>query len=186
MKFVTYLVLATMLMIQSCSSDDVISESNAKGFQEKEIELVKIDGQKIVRADSKADTRSDNGAYALSFSSQSAYDNIMKKLASMSQRERISFIESEGLTSLQEIAIQADEELEQIGENAQSEEEFREAYNSFVQKYKGVLITNPYDTDDLSLYVPDGDNLMSYLVNSSKLLVVNGVESKAIHINVAL
>ena len=73
-------------------------------------------------------------------------------------------------------------ELDEIGAVATSEADFRKRYAQYVEKYSEKLITNKYDVEDLTLYVPDGDNLSTYLINENKKVVI-GNEVKEISLN---
>lgn len=90
----------------------------------------------------------------------------------MTHEERLSYVKSYGLISLQQLAEIADDELEIIGSEANSETEFRELYDSYTKKYEGFLINNQYDTSDLSLYVPEGDDMATYVINEEHKVVI--------------
>ena len=77
-----------------------------------------------------------------------------------------------GVSTLHEIALQADDELEKIGNTAMSEKQFRNLYEKYKAKCNGILVSNPLDEYDLSLYVPDGDNIDSYIANTNGVYVV--------------
>ena len=68
--------------------------------------------------------------------------------------------------------MQADDELERIGNTAISEKQFRDLYEKYKAKYNGLLVSNPLDEYDLTLYVPDGDNIDSYIANTDGVYVV--------------
>lgn len=98
----------------------------------------------------------------------------------MAAKERLAYVGN--FTSLQKLADGADMELDEIGESATSEADFRKKYAQYAEKYSGKLITNKYDAEDLTLYVPDGDNLSTYLINENKKVVI-GNEVKEISLN---
>lgn len=77
------------------------------------------------------------------------------------------------MLNLHDVAKQADSDLEEIGNRVSSEAEFRREYAELVKKYAGVLITNPIDDTDLDLYVPEEDNVESYIANQNGIYVVN-------------
>lgn len=150
-----------------------MSVPTAENSENYEVRLVGIiDGTPV--AEVSADTRSntENKELALQFPSETGYQAFLEKLKAMSHQERIELTNNLGLTSLQEIANIADIELETIGKEATSESDFRNKYEQYVEKYNGILISNPYDASDLSLYVPDGENLATYTINENGLIAI--------------
>jgi len=45
-----------------------------------------------------------------------------------------------GVSSLHELQQTADDELEEIGNNSRTEDEFRLSYNQYLRKYEGLLM----------------------------------------------
>lgn len=90
----------------------------------------------------------------------------------MSVKDRKSFSDQLSIINLYDLERIADEELNKIGEEATSEVDFKNKYEKYLSKYKGKLIRNPYDSEDLTLYVPDGNNVQSYLANTPKKIVI--------------
>lgn len=170
MKIKTLTMAMASLLVLSCQQEElsipVADDSTDYGVRLVEI----VDGTQVV--ETTADTRSAEGKeLALQFPSESVYQAFLEQLKSMSHQERISFIQSYGLTSIQEIAEIANKELDEIWENV-SDADLMDAYKSYKEKYDGILISNMYNSRDLSLYVPDGDELSTYVLTPSKHIVV--------------
>lgn len=112
------------------------------------------------------------GQLALRFQDEAALEKFKLKLSEMSSEERRQAVDKYGITTLHDLAEQADKELDAIGSRAASDGEFRALYAEYKQKYEGYLLTNPTDSTDLTLYVPDGDNVESYIGNTNGLYMV--------------
>ena len=171
MKIKALTMALTGLMMLSCQQEEfTVPEtytSTAEGIRLVEI----IDGSHVV--ETQANTRSNTEKeLALQFPSENSYQAFLENLKNKTHKERISYIQSMGLTSLQEIAEIADIELDSIGAIAISENDFRNKYNKYTEKYNGILINNQYDPLDLSLYVPDGENLSTYTINANRHIVI--------------
>ena len=172
MKVKFLATMAASLLVLSCQQEE-LSVPTAENSENYEVRLVGIiDGTPV--AEVSADTRSntENKELALQFPSETGYQAFLEKLKAKSHQERIELTNNLGLTSLQEIANIADIELETIGKEATSESDFRNKYEQYVEKYNGILISNPYDASDLSLYVPDGENLATYTINENGLIAI--------------
>lgn len=157
--------------LTACENEDL--EMKDTPSQEPTIQLVKLthDGN-IMNVSSTTRANEDGSTYVLKFSSNDVLKSVTRNLKNLTSEERISYIKKVGFNSLQELSQEADKELEQIGEEATSESDFESKYQDYVEKYKGLLITNSTDMSDLSLYVPDGDNILTYLINGMKTIVV--------------
>lgn len=176
MKKIVYVFAASLAMI-ACQNEDLVTENSS--VENAKIELVQVtDNGQIVPVGNLARTANPDASYALKFDSQETYDATIKQLESLSDKDKLAFAESYGLQSLQQMAVEADAELEQIGAEATSEADFREKYEAYRAKYADALISNPYDDSDLSLYVPDGDNLSTYLMDNKCMVVIGGVVEK--------
>lgn len=170
MKNFIYVFIASLAMI-SCQNEDLVTENVS--VENAKVQLVQVtDNGQMLPVGNLARTVNSDASYVLQFDSKSTYDVIIKQLGKMSSKEKLAFAESYGLHSLQQLAIVADEELEQIGAEASSEADFREKYEAYKAKYTNILISNPYDSSDLSLYVPDGDKLSTYLINSNCMVAI--------------
>jgi len=169
MKNFIYVFAASLAMV-SCQNEDLVTENAS--VENAKVQLVQVtDNGQILPVSNLARTTHD-ASYVLQFDSKATYDATIKQLETMSAKEKLSFAESYGLHSLQQLAIVADEELERIGAEASSEADFREKYEVYKAKYANILISNPYDSSDLSLYVPDGDNMSTYLINGNCMIAI--------------
>ncbi len=160
------------LLVLSCQQEE-FNVPVTDSFIDYGVRLVEItDGTHIVETSANTRSNVEGRELALQFPSESVYQAFLEQLKTMSHQERIELTDSLGIKSLQEIAKIADVELDSIGAEASSESDFRSKYNVYVEKYDGVLMANPYDALDLSLYVPDGENLSTYVINENKKVVI--------------
>lgn len=58
----------------------------------------------------------------------------------MSDQEKMEMVKKIGVSSLHELQQTADDELEEIGNNSRTEDEFRLSYNQYLRKYEGLLM----------------------------------------------
>lgn len=105
------------------------------------------------------------GHRTLRFSDCYSLNAFIATMEKLSDDERNDIMDTYGVNTLHKLELSADNELESIGKEASCEAEFRMLYKQFVEKYKGSLITNNLDSTDLDLYVPDGDNVMTFIAN---------------------
>lgn len=180
MRKVIYTML-TLLAFVACQNEDIAIQNSTKVIDSK-IQLVElIDGNQIVPVIKGARTVEQNADYALRFDSKATYNATLEQLEKMSNEERLAFAKNYGLQSLQELAQVADEELETIGTEAVNEVDFRTKYAIYKAKYDGLLVSNMYDSEDLSLYVPDGDDVVTFLIGKGhKIVVENEVKAVAL------
>ena len=178
MKAINYLAhcCAFICLLSSCNDETINMESHAPNNQS--IQLVKIENGKVLSYETSRSSNTSDG-YALKFATEDIYNSVIFQLSNMTTKEKLAYITKLGLTSLQKTSIIADTELEKIGAEAIDENDFREKYEIYKNKYEGILIPNLYDDNDLSLYVPDGDNILTYLVSNTKTIVV-GEEVRSI------
>lgn len=172
------LISSLAFLVMSCSQDDQLQVvENSDDFKLEQPKVVLVENGSVVPV-----TRSvnDSSKLALSFSNEQSFLNFKKSLENVSDYEKQEIVSRLGFRSLHDLADKADDELECLGKNATSETVFRDLYAKYVKKYNGLLIRNDVDTTDLTLYVPDGDNLNSYMVNESSQIVIGG---KVISIN---
>jgi len=176
MKNFIYVFAASLAMV-SCQNEDLVTENAS--VENAKVQLVQVtDNGQIIPTNNVARAIGNGESYALQFDSKATYDATIKQLETMSAKEKLSFAESYGLHSLQQLAIVADEELEQIGAEASSEADFRKKYEAYKAKYTNILISNPYDSSDLSLYVPDGNNVLTYLIGeNAKIVIGNEIDT---------
>lgn len=159
------------LAFVACQNEEILDRESVNVENETSIQLVLIEGENVIPF-SQARSEVGKQNYALKFADEDVYASTMAYLEGLSTKERIAFVKELGLESLQELSVIADAELEVIGANASNEADFREKYKAYKEKYAGILVANSYNADDLSLYVPDGDNLNTYLMNNTKNIVV--------------
>lgn len=174
--FLTAILLANI----SCQEEEINTQVDST-LQPKNRQVVQITEQGEIIPMGDANTRSSvKGELALQFISESDYQSAIAEIGHMNAKERLAY--TNNFISLQELAAKADEELDEIGSAATSEADFRKKYAQYVEKYNGKLITNKYDPEDLTLYVPDGDNLSTYLINENKKVVI-GNEIKTVSLD---
>lgn len=137
-------------------------------------EMVAVSTVKVVDGNILPVSREDNATadIALAFASQKCLDEFMSTLNDMTKDERLTVVHSFGVETLYDLAVFADNELDSIGEKAASEAEFNELYSNYVEKYDGLLVRDESDVLDLSLYVPNADDVHSYICNPHGLYVV--------------
>ena len=170
------LIFTSTIFMMACSNDEQIESANTAQSVE-EVKVVSIEDGVITNVKTRGSANAKNNA--LSFSSIQAFDNFKKKLAGMTSEDRITYIKKLGVESLKELEKIADDELEEIGNSAHSEDEFRNDYEQYKKKYEGILIPNDKDDTDLNLYAPDGENLNAFVANSNQLYVINNQIVKA-------
>lgn len=153
----------------ACSEEDISQVSTASSSGG--ITTVLISGNS---RGASARRTSGKGQLALCFQDEATLEKFKTELSNMSSDEREHTISKYGVANLHTLAAEADKELEEIGTNATSEEDFRARYAEYKQKYDGFLLADPKDSTDLSLYVPDGDNIESYIGNTNGFYMVGG------------
>lgn len=174
---------AIALVAMSCQDETANLQIDSPSSQPQKFQVVQITDQGEIISTDNSKTRSGvQGETALQFATETDYQLCLAEISNMSAKERLAFVDSNDFISLQELAVIADDELEMIGDEATSESDFRTKYAQYVEKYKGLLITNQHDEEDLSLYVPDGDNVSTYFINSNRKVVI-GNKVKEISIN---
>lgn len=155
-----------------CSNDEFI-DSVSEEFDENGIAVVTLSDGKINASQTRAGIGEEK---VLKFRDYTALNKFEDRLSNLGDDERLKLVNNYGIKSLHNVAIDADSELEIIGENAYNEADFASKYEQYKAKYNGVLISNTIDSTDLSLYVPDGDNVKSFIGNAKgKYLVGNQI-----------
>ncbi len=152
----------------ACNEGGFNLEPNEPSLQN-EVSTVYVNGYQINKSRTRANAEDQP---ALRFKDYNALEKFKAELNEIPDSAKIAVINKYGITSLHNIALIADSELEDIGNSANSEPEFRKLYKQYKSKYERWLIPNEIDTTDLTLYVPDEDNLMSYIANSNMVYVV--------------
>lgn len=158
------------LFLASCSNEEIQINTGSECSTTINVSTVKVVDGKILPI-SRSDADQSNNA--LSFADEESYSNFKLKLDGMTFVEKTYLMSSLGVQTLHDLAVDADEELEQIGESATSEDDFKQKYSEYVNRYSGLLISNYLDSTDLNLYVPNEDKTDSFIGNSKGLFVVN-------------
>jgi len=168
------LIACAGMTVASCSNEesDSINDMQVPKLQPS-MKVVRIVNGKILKGTrSGVEGSEGEGDLAIAFDSEEDYLMLREQLAEMDQEEKEELAESMGIQTLHTIAEQADDELEEIGELAQNEEEFRTLYGEYLQKYDDILAINDADNDDLELYVPNEDNPDTYIANENGDIVI--------------
>ncbi len=187
MKKVFYLfALMCAFTIVSCQQDEIETiMSNSSEKVSSPFELVQITPEGEIIPIDDAMTRSEiRGEVALSFESEAAYNKALADMEKLNRDDRLELTNSLGFISLQQICDIADEELEYIDSISIDVEDFLERYNAYVKKYEGQLVRNPYDSTDMSLYIPDDQEITTYLINGNRNVVIDKVIMRSPIINV--
>lgn len=187
MKKVFYLfALMCTFTIVSCQQDEIETLiTNTSENVKSSFELVQITPEGEIIPIDDAMTRSEiRDDVALSFESEAAYNKALADMEKLNRDERLELTNSLGFTSLQQICDIADQELEYIDSVSVSVEDFLERYNAYVKKYEGQLVRNPYDSTDMSLYIPDDQEMSTYLINGNRIVVIDKVVMRSPIINV--
>lgn len=179
-KFIYFFALMCAFTIASCQDIEILETIETKETSP-DFRIVKIiDGSQILSAED-AETRAEEGEYALQFPSESAYLSYINNLEGIDSKDILNKFEGTPFVSLQKIALIADQELEDLDAIATSEEDFLQRYSIYEKKYEGILIRNPYDDEDLQLYVPGGDDASTFLINCHKNIII-GNEIKTLSV----
>lgn len=172
-KFIMIVFFAMSLV--ACDNDELNTLNSPK--QESAVSTVMVKDGEVVSNQTRASEGT--GTAALKFKDEAALRSFKESLSNETDKEKQSTLISFGVQTLHDLAEQADDELEKIGDEASSAEQFRNMYNVYKAKYNGLLITNKHDSTDLTLYVPDEDNVESYIANSEGVYVVGNKVVKA-------
>lgn len=149
------LFFSLVALMAACSSDDTSLTSVESSSPVSVVQIV--DGEVV------GNTRSttSKGDFALSFANEQALANFKNKIANMSDADAQQLINKMGVENLYDLENAADSELEAIGEEATSLEDFNSKYATYVEKYKGRLTRDSQDPENLSLVVPNTNNNFS-------------------------
>lgn len=162
------MALLFVIMLAACENDEQLPFKTANSLPA--VSTVMVSHGKIVNFQTRASNTM--GQVALRFKDSESLRSYRQSLENKTEGEKIKSVEALGVNTLHEIALQADDELERIGNTAISEKQFRDLYEKYKAKYNGLLVSNPLDEYDLTLYVPDGDNIDSYIANTDGVYVV--------------
>ena len=167
-------LLALLLIVAACEKDDSITTQELSSESVPIVSVVYIQNGHICKTRANS-----NGTPTLCFKDSNSLTLFKEQLSEMTDEEKQTTINQYGIRTLYNIADDADDELEFIANTATSEEDFRNKYCEYKSKYEDILIGNDIDTTDLSLYVPDEDNVMSYIGNTDKEYVIGDEIYKA-------
>ena len=171
-KLLLSLTIAMVLGLYSCSNaDEPQFRSSIAGAKVTTVQV--INGEIVSSSRGSAETN------ALCFADEKSFEEFKAELSRKDYDEKLAETDKFGVVTIQRIADDANTELEEIGENAVSEQDFRSKYSAYVEKYKGVLYTNPNDETDLDLYVPGEKDILSFIANKDGVYVVGEEICKA-------
>lgn len=162
----TIFFIASTLLLIACGADEISNEGNQSAETNKSVSTVWVKDGNICC------TRANDGVPTLCFKDEESLRKFEQQLSDLPDEEKKELINSYGISTLYDIADDADDELETLCNQASSEEEFKSLYKNYEKKYEGILIRNDIDTTDLTLYVPDEDNILSYIGNENKEYVI--------------
>lgn len=169
MKKILLLTLAVVLLA-ACQKEE---ESNVVGTYSFRVVSIGEHGEFTPLTRTSHSDLSDQNQLSLQFSSVDEYQKFLSNFSSLNSEERIKLTDGLGFVSLEKLFILADEELEQIGETAVSEADFRSKYDQYKNKYSQYFIFNDEDLTDLSPYIPEcGNDIDAFLVGINQTVVV--------------
>lgn len=163
--------LGLSLACASCADDE-----NVQSYTQ-EVKLPHV----VAISSSSSITRCSNknqNEKILAFDSEADFNQFSSYLKGKNSKQREEILSKLGFECLQEINEKADKELEEIGANAKSEEDFKAKYATYKEKYNGILVSNTFDTSDLSLYLPaTQDSVVAPFIvgKCNKVLVANSI-----------
>ena len=160
-------VLCTLMLMVSCTDESENVVGGKISSLVDNVSVVAVSNGKVtpVAKTSKVDL-------ALSFADEASFDAFKEKLCSLSSDQRTAWISRYGILNLHDLASQADDELENMGNKASTMSEFRTMYKAYKEKYAGLLTLDETDNSDVSLYVPKGESVESYIANEQGYYVV--------------
>ena len=179
--------LSIFAVLTACSNDlseqgieDVVPSTQA-------VSVVRVEDGQILPSTRAAQN---GGELTLRFRDEKALNDFEAKLSSMSDSQAQQTINDLGVENLYDLSEKADDELERIGEQATSIENFNAKYKEFLAKYQGLLTRDNRITESLSLIVPgqyDGKKPLSFILNQKAQIVVGNevrtVDTKSLQAN---
>lgn len=169
------MALLFIIMLTACENDEQLPFKPANSLPA--VSTVMVSHGEFVNPQTRASNTM--GQAALRFKDSKSLRSFRQSLENKTEEEKIKSVEALGVNTLHVIVLQADDELERIGNTAISEKQFRDLYEKYKAKYNSLLVSNPLDENDLSLYVPDEDNVESYIANNEGVYVVGNTVVKA-------
>jgi len=167
------MMLCSMWSFTSCNNEESLGETS----NSQNVKTVWVANGEIFENQTRA--TQDDAVPALCFKDKTSLRLFKEQLQNMTDEEKMKVIGKYGIKNPHNIANIADDELEKIGEETHNESEFKALYNQYVEKYKGILIRNTIDPTDYSLYVPDEDNMETFICNQQGVYVVGNEIQKA-------
>lgn len=177
-KALCYAIIASAISgLTSCSNEiDSPDSQNDYSIEMNAPAVVYVKNGVIASSNGRATV--DNGVATLAFKTDRQFYEFYEEFQSLSDEQKWSKINLLGVKNIYDLAINADTELDSIGENAASENDFREKYEDYVEKYKGILIRNYEDATDLTLYVPEDLTDICFIANECGEYVIGGEVKK--------
>lgn len=170
-NFVKLMLLAFPFVFASCADDENMQSVTQ---EVKMPHVITVNSSpSITRASDKV-----QGERVLAFDNETDFKQFVAYLKGKSSKQRVEILATIGFDCLQEINEKADKELDEIGTKATSEEDFKNKYEAYKDKYKGILVPNTSDTSDLSLYLPATQDtvIAPYIVGKcNKIMVANSL-----------
>lgn len=181
MKRIMFLV-CTLAFLASCTDES--AELADSKEQRNAVEVVVVSNDEVLPM-----AKTSVGNLAIHFADEASFDAFKEKLAPLSSDERADLVSRYGILTLHDLAAKADEELETIGDKASSQAAFEAMYKDYQKKYEGLLAPDATDASDVSLYVPKGESVESYIANENGCYVVGNevrhYDASKIHLRAA-
>ena len=118
------MALLFVIMLAACENDEQLPFKTANSLPA--VSTVMVSHGKIVNFQTRASNTM--GQVALRFKDSESLRSYRQSLENKTEGEKIKSVEALGVNTLHEIALQADDELERIGNTAISEKQFRDFY----------------------------------------------------------
>ncbi len=168
MKYLMSLMCVMAFLVSCNEEQDSFDVQNAPSSKDG-ISIVSVVGDKLV-----SPARATEKDLALCFKDEACFNEFKEKLESLSSSEQSVMVARYGVKNLHDLALEADDELEKIGDSASTIFEFNALYEKYKEKYNGLLTTDSNDKSDVSLYVPKGESPESYIANENGCYVIGG------------
>lgn len=118
------MALLFVIMLAACENDEQLPFKTANSLPA--VSTVMVSHGKIVNLQTRASNTM--GQVALRFKDSESLCSFRQSLGNKTEEEKFKLVEALGVNTLHEIALQADDELERIGNTAISEKQFRDFY----------------------------------------------------------
>lgn len=134
-KKVFPILLGFLGMFSSCNQSDVIEEQVLTNYPQ----LMYLDNK------GQISNQGDSLQQILSFGTLDDYENFKSYLRTLNKNELKIFFKKLRFRNIEEIAENADAELERIGTLSTSKDDFYKRYKRYVKKYENILVRNSSD-----------------------------------------